>query len=290
VLHRVKVELDNVIEHDQPGLGVPAGALSRQQAALKNLRYQLNDTLERAIPAYKSANETSSMLARRAEAVKAGTGYLGAQKTTPTPAYFAKSYGELSPDEQIALQKGSNAEINRLLGVRSNNLEALRSELQGEGGFNAAKLATVHGQPAADALVRSVDSNRAFRQTFNDVVRNSQTAQRTAASNAMKPVAPGDVPLVNPNMTLAGFTFAGLKKVGGKALNQLRPDPTRSYGEVARALTEQGAARDRRIAAVADALDRRKGNSLVAAKGGYATALLGAIAANGYANRRRNRD
>jgi hypothetical protein len=35
VLHKIKGELDNVIQYDQPGLGVPAGALTRQQGALK---------------------------------------------------------------------------------------------------------------------------------------------------------------------------------------------------------------------------------------------------------------
>jgi hypothetical protein len=54
----------------------------------------------------------------------------------------------------------------------------------------------VHGSRPR-ILVGSVNRNLKFRDTYNKVVENSQTAQRQAASNAMKP----EVPLVNPNMT-----------------------------------------------------------------------------------------
>ena len=71
----MKGELDAVINHDAPGLGVPAGALSRQQASLNEMRHAINSTLELQVPGYKAANETSSVMARRAEAVQSGTQY-----------------------------------------------------------------------------------------------------------------------------------------------------------------------------------------------------------------------
>lgn len=289
VLHKVKGELDNVIEYDRPGLGVPAGAFSRQQASLKQMRFAINDALEKQVPGYKAANETSAMMAKRAEAVKAGTQYLGNGKTTPSPDYFAAKYGELSPDEQIAFQRGSNGEVNRVLGTKANDLQALRSELQGEGGWNTDKLATVHGIPAANELTNSVDRNLAFRNTYNKVVENSQTAQRQAAAGAMKPVPPGDVPLIGPGTTGTGLVLGGTKKALNAAYNAVRPDATRSFGEVAKALTEQGAKRDARIKAIVDALDRRQGNAVTAQAAGDRGSLLAAIAANGYAATRRDR-
>lgn len=287
ILHKAKVAIDNYVEHNQPGLGLQPGALNGQQAALKQVRYQLNSALEDQVPGYANANRQSAALAKRVEAVQAGTQYLGNGKTTPTPERFAFDFQGLDHGEKIALAKGSRAEIDRVLGTKANDLQALRGELQGEGGYNAAKLATVHGQEAADQLVATVDRNLAFRNTHNKVVENSQTAQRQAAANAMKPVPAGEVPMVNPNMTVLGFAGSALKKAGNAAWGQVRPDATRSYGEVARALTEQGATRDARIRSIVDALDRRKGNAAVSVDAGNRTSLLAAIAANGLANSRR---
>lgn len=289
ILHKVKQEIDNVISYDAPGLGVPAGALSRQQGALKQMRSALNDTLELQVPGYKEANAASAALAKRGEAVEAGTQYLGSGKTVASPDRFAGEFSQLTPGEQIAFAKGSRGNIERVLGTKANDLQALRGELQGEGGWNTAKIATVHGAPAADELAGSVNRNLAFRDTYSKVTQNSQTAQRTAAANAMKPLPPGEVPMINPNMTVVGLIGTALKKAAQGAANGLRSDPTRSYGEVARALTEQGPKRDARIQSIVDALERRQGNSVAAARGGDATALLAAIAA-GAAIRKKNRD
>lgn len=258
VFHKVKQELDNVIEYDAPGLGVPAGALSRQQASLKQMRFELNKALEQQVPGYARANAISSQLAKRAEAVKAGTQYLGAGKTTPSPGRFADEFAGLSQGEKIALAKGSRGEIERILGTKANDLQALRGELQGEGGWNTAKLATVHGQDAADKLIGSVERNLKFRDTYNKVVENSQTAQRQAAASAMKPTPASETPLINPNMTLPGLTSTVAKKVATSILNALmKKDPTASYGEIARILSAQGPEAKAYLEALAAAIERR---------------------------------
>ena len=65
VLHKVKGELDNVIQYDAPGLGVPAGAVKNQQAALKQMRFRVNQALEQQAPGYAEANAASHALANR---------------------------------------------------------------------------------------------------------------------------------------------------------------------------------------------------------------------------------
>jgi hypothetical protein len=285
VLHKVKGELDNVIEYDAPGLGVPAGALTRQQGALKQMRFAVNDALEKQVPGYANANRASAALARRGEAVDLGTQYLGSGKTTASPERFAAAFDPLSQGEKIAFAKGSRGEIERNLGTKANDLQALRGQLQGEGGWNTAKIATVHGQPAADELMGTVDRNLKFRDTHNKVVENSQTAQRQAARDAMKPIPATETPFFGPGSTVAGMGVTAAKKGVQSIINALtRSDPTRHYGEVARALTQQGPARDARLTAIIDALDRRQGNAAAAPAVGNRTALLAAIAANGYAN------
>jgi len=228
-------------------------------------------------------------MAKRAEAVKSGTEYLRGDVTAPSPAYHADKYGKLSADEMIAYQRGSRGEIERLLGTRDNDLQALKSKLQGgEEAWNAQKIATVHGKPAADDLLASVERNQAFRATHHAVNQNSQTAQRLSAADALKPRPAGELPLIGPSSNLTGMIATGAKRLVNAAAGQLRSDPTAKYGEIARALTEQGAARDARIAAIADALDRRKGNSLAAGKAGNAAGLLAAISANAELRRRKN--
>jgi hypothetical protein len=286
VLHKVKQELDNVIQYDQPGLGIPAGALTRQQGALKALRGDLNSALEDQVPGYLEANRQSAALARRGEAVEAGTQYLGSGKTTPSPDRFAAEFDPLSQEEKIDFAKGSRGNIERVLGTKANDLQALRGELLGEGGWNTAKLATVHGQDAADALIGSVDRNLKFRDTYNKVVENSQTAQRQAAARNMKPEPSSETPLVNPNMSMTGLLATGAKKAVNAGLNALRPDPTKSFGEVARVLSAQGSQRDQHLAALLDALSRRQGHAALAPETGNRAALVAALLAQGNGQQR----
>jgi hypothetical protein len=75
----------------------------------------------------------------------------------------------------------------------------------------------------------------------------------------MKPDPSTETALINPNMSLTGLLATGAKKTASAALNAVRPDPARSFGEVAKILTEQGPARDARVQAIIDALDRRNG-------------------------------
>jgi hypothetical protein len=281
ILHKVKGELDNVIEYDAPGLGVPAGALQRQQGALKHLRGELNDALEAQVPGYLLANRQSAALARRGTAVDLGTQYLGAGKTTASPGRFADEFTKLEPGEQIAFAKGSRGNIERALGTKANDLQALKTELQGEGGWNTAKIAAVHGDDAAADLVATVDRNLKFRDTYNKVVENSQTAQRTAAKDAMKPTPSTETPFLNPNSTLTGMAVTGVKKVAQAALNALtRSDPTRSYGEIANILSAQGLQRDRYFQAIVDAMGRRTQNQAIGEATGDKGALATAIIAN----------
>ncbi|NEW95499.1 hypothetical protein [Rhodopseudomonas sp. BR0G17] len=279
VLHKAKVALDGLIEHQAPALGVPQGGLQNQQHALKHFRFLLNEALENQVPGYAQANAVSSRLARRADAVKTGTGYLGDQKTTPSPGRFLDEFEQLEAGERIALNKGSRAEIERLIGTKANNLVGLRDALRGEGSWNAQKLATVHGEEATRDLLDTVDRNALFRESFNDIVRNSQTAQRLSAKEALDPTVlkPGDV--FSPNSTLAGMLTTGLKlganKIGAVAAGEHR---IRAGSELARILSEQGAEREKAVKAIADAM-RRRGQNVNVSRGTVDAGLLAAASA-----------
>jgi len=192
--------------------------------------------------------------------------------------------------ERVAFAKGSRGNIDRVLGTKTNDLEALRSELQGEGGWNTAKIATVHGQDAADRLVNAVDQNRAFRDTFNKVAENSMTAQRLSARDAMSPRPASETALINPNTSLVGLGATATKKAVASIVNTLmKRDPTKSYGEVADVLSRQGTARDAAVQSIVDAISRRQGNAATAPVVGDRASLIAAILANSYARSGPNR-
>lgn len=290
VLHKVKQELDNVIEHELPGLGVQAGALRNQQFQLKRFRHDLNQALEDQVAGYARANRVSERLARRAEAVKEGTGYLGEGKTTASPQRFQDEHELRDVGERIAFAKGSRGEIDRKLGTKANDLQALRSELQGEGGWNTEKIATVHGDDAARQLMDTVERNLKFRDTHTKVVENSQTEIRRSAREAMKPTNAGEGPMIHSGTTSTGIIATTAKKAVAAIANaMLRTDPTKSYGEVARVLTAQGAQRDAHFKAIVDALERRGQNSAIASTVGDRSALAASIAASALLHDRRQR-
>ncbi len=288
ILHKVKGELDNVIEYDAPGLGVPAGALTRQQGALKQMRHAINSALETQVPGYANANAVSSALAKRGTAVDLGTQYLGSGKTTASPERFAAAFDPLSQGEKIAFTKGSRGEIERHLGVSANDLQTLRGDLQGQGGWNTDKIATVHGQSAADELMATVERNLKFRDTHTKVVEGSQTDIRNAARKEMKPDPSTEIPLFGPGSTGVGILTTTAKKGVQGVVNALtHSDPTRSYGEVARALSAQGSERDRRLLAIIDALNSRQGNAAAAPLVGNIGAVTAAILGNTALHRRK---
>lgn len=288
VLHKVKTEIDDVIEKNLPGLGVPAGALGNQQFALKKFRHQLNELLEQQARGYAEANAVSAALAKRAEAVERGTQYLGNGKTTPSPERFLDEFEGLTMGERIALAKGSRGEIERKLGTKANDLQALRGELQGDGGWNTAKIATVHGDDAARQLMDTVERNLKFRDTHNKVSENAQTEIRRSAREQMKPAGESksqpifDNPGANPWGQLTAVASRFLAKPAWNALTHV--DPTRSYGEVAKILTAQGGNRERHLKAIADAMNRRGVNSAVATKTGDRSALAAALLSSALLN------
>jgi hypothetical protein len=280
-LHKLKGELDNVIQYDAPGLGVPAGALQRQQGALKMVRGQLNGALENQVPGYAEANAQSAALAKRADAVETGTSLLDSGKTAMTPQRLDLTYGAMDPGEQAALAKGLRGEIGRVLDTKANDVVAGRNIIKGEGDWNRARLATVFGEEPTNQVIGAVDREGQFANTFNKVVENSQTAQRQAAARGMKTEPSSETPLLNPNMTLSGLGATLAKKGAGALLGSFRPDPTRAYGEIASVLSAQGSERDRYANALADALSRRGQNAAIAPIIGDRAALAAALLGNG---------
>jgi hypothetical protein len=279
-LHNIKGELDAVINHGAPGLGVEAGAVNRQQGALKLVRGQLNDALESQVPGYAAANKASSALAKRAEAVEtgykntlSGSATQGGQ-ATPTPERFKASFDAKPLGEQVAQAKGLLARINQMVGVNRNDLGAMRNALQGEEGWNTANMATVLGEAPVNRLVGAVNREGAFGQTQNAVVGNAQSAFRTEAAKALDKANPAPIDLTG--VTGVGIATAAGRKAYSTVMGLLTKTDTRAVEtELARILSAQGPQRDQflnvlmqatRVKAPSAAIQRgieRGGNMLI---------------------------
>ena len=281
-LQNAKVAIDKLIDFGNQPLGVQAGAVSKAQGAIGAVRTQLNQALRDQVPGYSSIMDASSALAKKMEGIKDGNAILGSGQTALSPEDLKARLAALPANWQQpyldGLRIGSRGAIDRAMGTKANDLVALRNQMQGEGGWNEAKLADIHGASPISDIANSIDQNTAFRNTYQNVAQNSQTAQRQAAAAAMKPeAATGGIPLINPNMSIAGALATGAKRLGGMTLDQFRSDPTRAYGEIGRVLTAQGAPRDAYTQALADALMRRGANAAAGNRWGNRSAIAAAL-------------
>lgn len=269
-LHNLRQDIDMALSGEAPALGVQPGALGRQQGTLSAVRSALDNALKTQVPGMAQADAQSAALAARANAVQQGTDILANGKTALSPEGFANAYGNMSPGEQIALNKGARGEINRLVGISSNDPAKLRQLLQGEGGWNTAKLSTAFGSQPTQDLVNAVGREGQFSDTANKLMGNSQTAQRNAAASLLKDQAPISI------SDLKGVTPTGLVLQAGKTtladplLNALfRTNNGTRDAQLGRALSLQGDPRDQlinqligalgtnnRAAAVAQLMDR----------------------------------
>ncbi len=263
-LHNIRQEIDGLMDGSAPGLGVQQGSISRANGSLGAVRGALDDALKSQVPGMAQADAASAALAARADAVRQGTNMLMSGKTGITPTSFADNMANMTPGEQIALNKGARGEIDRLVGTQANDPAALRRALQGEGGWNTNKLATAFGAEPTQGLVDAVDREGTFANTRNDVLKGPQTAARLVAEKGM---ADADT----PNVNMLGTTATGAALQAGRnfivnpllrAVSGANRGPMRE--ELGQAMSLQGDPRDMLINQLMGALGRSNGAGALA--------------------------
>ena len=284
-LHNAKGALDDLINYGDPTIGIPRGALSREDGALSAVRRQLNGALEAQVPGYANANLSYRTAARASEALDSGKRVLGGGDAAIHPADFAADLAGRPIEQQAALRAGVRADLDRTVGNSANDLTALAGELKRPADWNRQKLAQTFGPEAVDAAARTVDANAAMRQSYRDVVQGSQTAQRNrgAAAMGVRDLAPkdGGAGLTGAMGVIGGPMAAAvpIAMKGGKfGLNVIGRASDRARNEqFADIVTRQGAARDEAVARLAEALASRTTRQQVAGNGSAAIvqALLG---------------
>ena len=130
--------------------------------------------------------------------------------------------------EPFRFREATRNELDRIVGTNRHDLAALERILGQPQDWNAQKLATVFGPERAAALRAVMERERTFANTFQDVVKGPQTADRLVAAKALD-AGEGKIPL---DITLTGLA-------------------TRGVQEAARAVTKNASASNRdRIAAL----------------------------------------
>jgi hypothetical protein len=267
-LHKIKGELDNLIENNLPGLGMQASDVATQQGALKRVRGMLNDILENQVSGYRQANRESSKIRGRADALKQGYELFGG-KPGETPMW---------PTELEALRKGlGSANVDFRNGARSkieekfrhtaNDLTAGKSITGGENDFRRELLSQVFGEDETRNVLKAVEREKQFADTHNKINQNSVTQPKQQATKEEAPASIG---------TLAGIKDAIISPILERFAESM-PRSAEYYPEMAKILTAQGAERDQYIKALAKGLNRKVARSEKMDKLGSKASLAAAL-------------
>ncbi|RVD49402.1 hypothetical protein EN746_21150, partial [Mesorhizobium sp. M8A.F.Ca.ET.023.02.2.1] len=204
--------------------------------ALTTARQAVDDELRASVPGIKEVDAKYAELARQKDAVQRGQSVLSSGREAPRPDELAAEVrqGALPQGLQVGpsavplrLREGARAEIERIVGTNANDRVALQRLIKGEGDWNRARLSTLFGSDKARSIIDLLDRERLFADTSNIVTRNSETAARVAAREA---IDPGNAP---------GF---GVREgfIAGGARGAVRAAGMRSVEKVIEALSNGG--------------------------------------------------
>ncbi|TPN57456.1 hypothetical protein [Mesorhizobium sp. B1-1-7] len=162
--------------------------------ALTTARQAVDDELRASVPGIKEVDAKYAELARQKEAVQRGQSVLSSGREAPRPDELATEVqrGALPQGLQVGpsavplrLREGARAEIERIVGTNANDRVALQRLIKGEGDWNRARLSTLFGSDKAQSIINLLDREKLFADTSNIVTRNSESAARIAAQDAI---------------------------------------------------------------------------------------------------------
>lgn len=212
---------------------------------LDGSRRAVDEALAQAVPGIKEVDAQFAELARQSSGLQRGSQTLDGGKTAIRPVEMADEMqqGALPQGLQIGpsavpmrIQQGTRAELDRLVGTNVNDLGKLERTIGTPQDWNSQKLETIFGEGPVAKVAKALMDNRAFRQSYQDIVQGSQTAPRAAAAAEMEGSAGGNVP---HDVTMTGM---GLKAVSLVAKAISGASSARTKDEIGQVLATQGPA------------------------------------------------
>lgn len=237
-LHGAKEAMDVAIARTEGQTGSEAAKATR---AMVQVRSALNNALETQVPGYAEANLAYRTAARGGEAFDAGRQALKGGANTLWPVDLDNQFAPLPLEQQALMRSGARSDIQAGLGTNPNDLSALKKVVGGENDFNRPKMETLFGPEQTQNVIRDVDAERTFADTYGKVAQGSQSAQRLRNADMLNAAeAPPQfvVPKTASLVGLAGHGGEYLIRKGFGALAKATGDSTRE--QLARALTTPG--------------------------------------------------
>jgi hypothetical protein len=196
------------------------------------------------VPDIKSVDAQYRELSRQGDALDAGGNVLDGGKTAVWPQENAAAVAAgVQPEGTLVgpsaatfrLSQGARADIERIVGTKTNDRVALAQIMQGDSDWNPQKLAQLFGQDRADRIMQVVQNERRLAETENLAVNGSKTAAVTAAQQDLNgtPVNPSAV----RGRSLLDIVFAAADKATAGATAERRAQTAR---EIANAILSRG--------------------------------------------------
>jgi hypothetical protein len=210
---------------------------------LTQARQAVDTELSNAVPGIKAVDAQFAELSRQSEGLQRGSQVLDGGKTAIRPTELADemTQGALPQGEMIGpsaaparIRQGTRAEIDRLVGTNVNDLNTLERKIGTPQDWNSQKLGTIFGEGPRDRVAKALMDNRQFRQSYQDIVQGSQTAQRQQSAKAMDGAAGGNAP---HDATVTGLGLKALNLVS-KAISGASTGKTKD--EIGQILAKQG--------------------------------------------------
>lgn len=215
---------------------------------LTQTRRAVDDELARAVPGIKDVDAQFAELSRQSGGLTRGSQVFDTGKTATRPAELAQEIadGALPQGNQVGpsaapmrIRQGARAEIDRIVGTNVNDLTVLERKLATPQDWNSQKFASVFGEGPRAQVAEALMNNRQFRSSYQNIVQNSQTAQRTSSAQAMEGAPGGNVP---DNITATSLGLKALNAVA-KAISGASNSTTKN--EIGQILSAQGPAVER---------------------------------------------
>lgn len=204
-------------------------------------RQQVDAALADAAPGVKAVDAQFSELSRQSEGLQRGGQIFDTGKTAIRPVELAEELraGALPQGEMVGpsaapvrVRQGARAELDRVVGTSSNDLNALERKLGTADDWNSQKATEVFGETPMQRFMQSIADERNRRGSYQKIVEGSRTAPSTAAAQSME--GGGGVPL---DTTLTGVA-GRLSGAAFRALSGLSRANTKD--EIAQILSQSG--------------------------------------------------
>jgi len=175
------------------------------RAVLTETRTAVDDMLGQAAPGIKELDAMFAELARQGSALDEGGMLLATGKEARHPADVVEQMLAGANPQGLAvgpsaspfrLSQGTRAEIDRLIGTKANDLQALKQAVGGDGDWNRAKLAAVFGEEKADQLLAIITREMRYKELEDDALHGSRTQVLRASQEEIEgkgPQGPGVV-------------------------------------------------------------------------------------------------